>query len=73
VIVVHDGARMLDVVGAGELLLDGDGDDPGRIVTLASVTGDDVVASIGFRIPVQSAMSEIRAPSWTTITKCRGG
>lgn len=61
VIVVFDGARMLDVVGAAETLLDRDGPDHGRTVTLASVTGDDVSASSGFRIPVTAATEQVGA------------
>jgi transcriptional regulator GlxA family with amidase domain len=59
VIVVFDGARMLDVVGATEMLLDADGRDQGRTVSLVSVSGEDVTASIGFRIPVARAVAQV--------------
>jgi len=59
VIVVYDGARMLDVVGATEMLLDDIGLEVRRSVSIVSVSGNDVVSSIGFAIPVTRSAARV--------------
>jgi len=61
VIVVYDGARMLDAVGATEMLLDAEGLERRRTVSIVSVTGADVVSSIGFAIPVSRSAARVES------------
>ena len=59
VILVFDGARMSDVAGITETLSEHGGAGSTRSVTLVSVTGEDAVASNGFRIPVGRAAARV--------------
>lgn len=61
VIVVFDDVTMLDVAGAGEVFAEANRFGADYRLKVASVDGDDVVTSIGTRLGVTDAISEIEA------------